>query len=152
MEHNFYTDKLLELLIEDHPDFIIQHSKIDFEKFIEQRADEAATTCDILLKQGIHADIADETAMETLYSGFKFSKFATVKDIFLENYKDIASSFENDQKRNYFILDLTLKCYPVFEKYGCSDVFAYNDLLDYEILGKIALIIEAIPLEIILSN
>ncbi len=151
MEHNFYTDRLLELLHEDHPDFIIKHSKEDFEKFVLLRTDEAAGVCDELLKQGVHADVADEMAMNALYTGFKFSKFATVKDVFLKNYKELASSFESDPKRNYFILDLTLKCYPIFEKYNCSDDFAYDDHLDYEILGQIALIIEAIPLELILQ-
>lgn len=151
MEHNYFTEKLVDHLREDHPDFIVQFKPDDFERFVQDRADKASELFASLSLQGLNTDVIDEVVNNELYAGFKFSKFSAVKYVFNENYEELIDRFKSDQKRNEFILDVTLQCYNIFEKYDCSDDFAYNDLLDYELLGKIEEIIETKGLDNILQ-
>jgi len=136
MKASIFYQKLLEFLIDSHPDLIAEMGD-NIEEFILQRSSTAENILEDSLKKGVHMDIAQEVAFNELFYGLKFSKYDYILNIFEENFPEKHQILiDNGQLKNQIILYIKL-CSEIFNKYNINDNFPGDKHLDYEILGTI---------------
>lgn len=140
---NYWTEKFSNFLYENHPDLLYKLKEDgSLDDFILQRSEAAKNDFDLLREQGINLDCCIESATAVMYEGLKFSRFNMVEDILEEQFTQKYDEFEDEYKRKAYLVQLVLKCEGVFEKYDCSDDYAYDGFFEADIIGTIEEILE----------
>lgn len=136
MEHTFFTEKLTEFLLENHPDLIVSLAD-GIDSFIEFQAQRASQELETLIKEGVHQDVALERAMAILKGGLLFSRYNMIDEILQEYFYETYEIYSDPAQRKAFIVHLIPKCEDVFQKYDCSDSYSYSDTFETELIGAI---------------
>jgi hypothetical protein len=134
-ELSYYGFSLLSYLKENFPDRTADTA------FIKERADAAAETYSIAIKEGLTHIEAGELASEVLSLGLHFSTYNTLVHILWNEFPDEIP--EKKAKETAFqILPL---CSEVLDKYNLSDDFSdtsqYDELYT-ELTGTIQILLE----------
>jgi len=136
-ELSYYRLYLLNFLRENHPD------KADDGIFISEREDHAAEIYEQAMRYGYTPDTAEELAIETLLQGLHFSRYATLLDIFDNEFKNEVP----EANKKSIALHLLPIFEPIFSRYKLSDDFAQSSpeyvKLYTELTGETVLYLEA---------